>query len=82
MVAIGTYNDLQPEPAQPVDRNPSIPCERCGESYNWQDYWEDRLSDDPREQAFWCESCWGELIEQARIERYAKEHHQLTEWSE
>lgn len=79
-ISVGSYDDLEPERAQPIDRNPSIPFGMCGESHNWQDYWKERVSDDPREQPFWCDSCYGELIEQARIERRASENHGLSDY--
>jgi len=78
-ISIGTFDDLQPDRPQPIDRNPSLPCERCGNSYNWQDYWKDRFS--KPDGVFWCDSCWGEFIEEAWYDRHERDHKTFGEWS-
>ncbi|WP_066418979.1 hypothetical protein [Halorubrum aethiopicum] len=79
-MAVGSYDDLQPEPEQPIDRNPSMPCEICGESFTWLDYWKDRILDgdgDPSEASFWCDDCEAE-IETTR--RRLSNNASLDEW--
>jgi len=59
-ISVGSFEDLQPDSAQPIDRNPTLQCQgQCGRSFNWQDYWKERylLSDDPRTAPQHCDEC-------------------------
>lgn len=59
-------------------------CHKCGDSYNYQDYWEDRYVDgydwNPAEVYWLCDECLDEMY--AWYERRAAErdHRTLTEW--
>lgn len=82
-IAVGSYQDLEPEPEQPIDRNPKLACTVCGEKHAWQDYWKDRILDgdgDPRDEDFWCDDCtdeietlWQRRIENQRLGVYTAE---------
>jgi len=83
-LSIGTFEDLQGRRPQPIDRNPSIDCNGCAASFNWQDYWKPRYVDDdgnrtedPHEASFLCDDCYAEREQQAR--RRAN-NYQLTNW--
>lgn len=81
-VSIGTYDDLRGGGERPIDRNPSFPCEICGESFNWQDYWKDRLlggDGDPREASMWCDECETEI---QTLRRRLSDNATLSEWGE
>lgn len=78
-VAVGSYEDLEPGPA-PIDRNPSLPCEICGELHNWQDYWKERIlsTEDPENALFWCDSCSREIED---LRKRLSNNTKLNEWS-
>lgn len=79
-IAVGSYEDLGPREDQPVDRNPSLSCRICGESYKWQDYWKERILSqdaDPREVPLWCDECEEEIEE---LRRLRSENADLSEW--
>jgi len=68
-----------------IDRNPSLPCGECGESFNWQDYWEARIIEGDRvdepnnpDETWRCDECH-EAHE--RRKRRKQKNKQLTEFS-
>lgn len=78
-ISIGSYEDLEPRETRPIDRNPDIPCHECGESQSW-DEWQEQYHEITPETKLRCPGCWGQLIEQARIERKQERHKQITEF--
>lgn len=63
-IAVGSYQDLEPRPEQPIDRNPRLPCRICGAAFGWQDYWKPRVlagDQDPRDEDLWCDDCTDEI---------------------
>jgi len=79
-VAVGSYDDLQPEPEQPIDRNPSVACRICGESHGWMDYWKSRVTGrerDPRDVPVECDDCRAEI---ERIRRRLSKNASLDQW--
>jgi len=66
-VSVGTFEDLQPDRGQPVDRSPSFPCDGpCGRSFDWRGYWKVRhvnLGGDPRDAPFLCDECLATAIQ-------------------
>lgn len=80
-VRVGTFDDLHVV-EQPIDRNPSIACEICGEPYNWQDYWKDRVLDgdgDPSEASVWCDESKAEI---QTLRRRLSDNAKLFEWGD
>jgi len=81
-VAMNIRNERRGE----IDRNPSIECEECENSYNYQDYWESRYVKgkewNPAAVYWICDNCLEQMY--AWHERRVKErqHKALTEWSE
>lgn len=83
-ISIGTYDDLKgwDEP-RPIDRNPDIPCDECGESFAWADYWKPRGQDptdsfDPEAAETWrCDDCRARL---ERLRRRRENNHSLWEY--
>lgn len=67
----------------PVDRNPYMDCERCGESFRWKDYWKPRIDDgrieNPHEEPFLCDSCHEE---KTRLERREANNRSMQEFLE
>jgi hypothetical protein len=78
-VAENIKNDLRP-----VDRNPSIACHNCGESYNYQEYWEPRYVEgmdwNLNEVCWLCDECLEEMYEWYRRRKTEREHQTLTEF--
>lgn len=68
MTYVGTQPELQPD-TRPIDRNPSIACEHCGESWSYRDYWEGRWSLDGQAHVTVCDEC---------LERLDHWHDRLT----
>lgn len=55
-ISVGSYEDLEPEGPQPVDRNPLVDCHGdCGERYQWKQ-WQEWYDFTP-ETAFVCPDC-------------------------
>jgi len=78
-VSVGTFEDLQPDQHQPIDRNPSLECDGpCGESFDWQEYWKPRYTlGEPRKALLLCDECLSVAIEyHDRVTR----NRQLTEF--
>lgn len=77
-VSVGSYEDLEPR-GQPVDRDPLLSCEICGESRRWQDYWKDRIlsADDPEDAPLWCDGCEEEI---ETLRRRRSNNAKITEW--
>lgn len=84
-LSIGSYHDLEPSQPQPIDRNPSIDCPKCGESHNYQDYWEPRYVDgkdwNPAEVCWLCDECLERMYAKYDRVRRGREHKQLTEFT-
>jgi hypothetical protein len=55
-IYVGTHPELQPD-TRPIDRNPTIACEHCGESWGYQDYWHGRWSLDGQSHVTVCDEC-------------------------
>lgn len=88
-ISIGTFDDLKGrnEP-QPIDRNPHMSChaDDCDNSYNYQDYWEDRYVKNkdwnPAEIKWLCDECLEEMYAEYRRYKRRENHKTLSEWSE
>jgi len=69
-----------------IDRNPSIDCPECGESYGYKEYWMPRYVDGvechPRQLRWICDDCLDEMYEWYEDRVAEREHVTLTEWSE
>ena len=79
-IAVGSYSDLEHTAEQPIDRNPSIPCRICNESFSWKDYWKDRITGDehdPREVPFECDECKAGI---AKMRRRLSDNSSLDKW--
>jgi len=59
-----------------IDHNPSMDCTSCGDSFNWRDYWSDRI--DSPEDEFVCDQCRGE---RERLRRREENNQQITEFA-
>jgi len=83
-ISVGTFEDLQPQPERPIDRNPSIPCGVCNDCYNYQDYWERRYVKNkawnPATVIWICDSCREQMNDWKETRMKEREHKQLTEW--
>jgi predicted nucleic-acid-binding Zn-ribbon protein len=68
-----------------IDRNPSIDCHKCGESHNYQDYWEERYVKgkdwNPAKVAWLCDKCINKAYSEYQLIRRGREHKQLTEFA-
>ncbi|WP_256403265.1 hypothetical protein [Halorubrum salinum] len=78
-VAVGSYADLGPDRSQPVDRNPTLCCEICGDAHSWMDYWKDRVLDGSgrSDVPLWCVECEDEI---QRMRRRLSMNRSLDEW--
>lgn len=78
-VAVGSYGDLEPDRGQPVDRNPSVECRICGESFHWGDYWAPRIFDaeNPEDVPLWCDDCEEEI---QTLRRRLSDNEDLSQW--
>lgn len=80
---IGVTSKDQLQGVRP-DPNPFIDCENCGESYKYQDYWEERYVKDigaPSELAWFCDECLEQFYEQYKRVKRRENHRTLGEWS-
>lgn len=80
-LAVGSFEDLEPDRGQFVDRNASMPCEICRESFAWQDYWKDRILSadcDHRDAELWCDDCTEEI---QSLRRRLSKNSRITEWN-
>jgi len=73
-----------PQP-RPIDRNPSIECRGCGESYRYQEYWMPRYVDGvdchPRQLTWFCDECMDRFNEWRQQQEHERQHITLGEWS-
>jgi len=69
-----------------LKREQSIQCPECGESYNFEDYWNERYVEgkdwDARGVYWICGDCLEEMYAWYERRRKAREHKTITEWSE
>ena len=79
-ISVGSYEDLEPTHEQPIDRNPTVQCHECTNSQDWKT-WQEQYGEITPETKLRCAECWGELIQQAQIERKAKRNHGITEYA-
>jgi len=78
-------NNIQND-TRPIDRNPSIDCDECDQSYYYQDYWQERYVEgkgwDPHKVHWLCDDCLDSMYEWYNTRKREEEHKTLQEWSQ
>jgi len=66
----------------PIDRNPHVQChvDGCTNDQKW-DKWQSQYTEITPKTTFRCPECWGDLIEQARIDKKRSENVNIEEYA-